>query len=137
MAESMWLHTHLIDDMFSVCREIFKGSVHYAWTSVPTYPSGTIGFLLCSTEGPVVDFKHPINPIEKLEGALNYRRELMSYNSDVHTDAFALPSFVKRDVKTFQLISPEIANISSLNLRSTILALLAAGKLLLLSILRY
>ncbi|CAM8959200.1 hypothetical protein QQ045_004341 [Rhodiola kirilowii] len=101
MAESMWLHTHLIDDMFSVCREIFKGSVHYAWTSVPTYPSGTIGFLLCSTEGPVVDFKHPINPIEKLEGALNYRRELMFYNSDVHTAAFALPSFVKREVKTF------------------------------------
>lgn len=38
MAESMWLHTHLIEDMLSICREIFKGSVHYAWTSVPTYP---------------------------------------------------------------------------------------------------
>lgn len=38
MAESMWLHTHLIEDMVSICREIFKGSVHYAWGSVPTYP---------------------------------------------------------------------------------------------------
>jgi spermidine synthase len=38
-AESMWLHTHLIQDMLSICRETFKGSVHYAWTSVPTYPS--------------------------------------------------------------------------------------------------
>lgn len=38
MAESMWLHTHLIQDMISVCRETFKGSVHYAWASVPTYP---------------------------------------------------------------------------------------------------
>jgi spermidine synthase len=37
-AESMWLHTHLIQDMLSICRETFKGSVHYAWTSVPTYP---------------------------------------------------------------------------------------------------
>lgn len=36
--ESMWLHTHLIKDMLSICREVFKGSVHYAWTSVPTYP---------------------------------------------------------------------------------------------------
>ncbi|RWW69931.1 hypothetical protein BHE74_00022430, partial [Ensete ventricosum] len=36
-AESMWLHTHLIQDMLSICREIFK-SVHYAWASVPTYP---------------------------------------------------------------------------------------------------
>lgn len=37
-AESMWLHTHLIQDMLSICHETFKGSVHYAWTSVPTYP---------------------------------------------------------------------------------------------------
>ena len=37
-AESMWLHTHLIQDMLSICSETFKGSVHYAWTSVPTYP---------------------------------------------------------------------------------------------------
>ena len=37
-AESMWLHTHLIQDMLSICRETFKGSVRYAWTSVPTYP---------------------------------------------------------------------------------------------------
>lgn len=38
MAESMWLHTHLIQDMVSICREIFKGCVCYAWASVPTYP---------------------------------------------------------------------------------------------------
>jgi len=27
MAESMWLHIHLIQDMISVCRETFKGYV--------------------------------------------------------------------------------------------------------------
>eukprot|EP00494_Astrolonche_serrata_P008639 UN08683 len=42
-AESMWLHTHLIQDMLSICCETFKGSVHYAWASVPTYSSGAIG----------------------------------------------------------------------------------------------
>lgn len=36
-AESMWLHTHLIQEMLSTCCEVFS-SVHYAWTSVPTYP---------------------------------------------------------------------------------------------------
>ncbi|KAL0299665.1 UNVERIFIED_CONTAM: Spermine synthase [Sesamum radiatum] len=82
MAESMWLHTHLIQDMISICRETFKGSVHYAWANVPTYPSGVIGFLLCATEGPPVDFKHPINPIEKLDGALEYQRQLKFYNSE-------------------------------------------------------
>ncbi|KAL0378514.1 UNVERIFIED_CONTAM: Spermine synthase [Sesamum radiatum] len=74
MAESMWLHTHLIQYVISICRETFKGSVHYAWANVSTYPNGVIGFLLCVTEGPPVDFKHPINPIEKLEGALEYQR---------------------------------------------------------------
>ncbi|KAL8537907.1 hypothetical protein ACS0TY_000016 [Phlomoides rotata] len=102
MAESMWLHTHLIQDMLSICHEIFKGSVRYAWASVPTYPSGVIGFLLCSTEGPPVDFVHPINPIEKLEGALEHRRQLMFYNSEIHRAAFALPSFVKREVKALK-----------------------------------
>ncbi|XP_024978809.1 spermine synthase-like [Cynara cardunculus var. scolymus] len=96
MAESMWLHTHLIQDMVTACREIFKGSVHYAWASIPTYPSGVIGFILCSTDGPAVDFKVPINPIEKLKGA--HRRELRFYNSEIHRAAFALPSFVKREV---------------------------------------
>ncbi|CAI0455906.1 unnamed protein product [Linum tenue] len=37
-AESLWLHMHLIQDIVSNCREIFKGSVNYAWTTVPTYP---------------------------------------------------------------------------------------------------
>ena len=42
-----------------------------------------IGFLLCSTEGPPVDFLNPINPIEKLDGALHFKRELRFYNSEV------------------------------------------------------
>lgn len=102
MAESMWLHTHLIQDMLSVCREIFKGSVCYAWTSVPTYPSGAIGYLLCSTEGPPVDFVHPINPIEDLNGALGHKRQLKFYNSEMHKAAFALPTFVKREVEALR-----------------------------------
>ncbi|KAF2315494.1 hypothetical protein GH714_039945 [Hevea brasiliensis] len=99
MAESMWLHTHLIEDMITVCCEIFKGSVHYAWASVPSYPSGVIGFLLCSTEGPPVDFLNPVNPIEKLKGAVKYKRELRFYNSEIHSAAFALPTFLKREVR--------------------------------------
>lgn len=42
-----------------------------------------IGFLLCATEGPPVDFVNPINPIEKLEGANEHKRELQFYNSEV------------------------------------------------------
>lgn len=37
-AESIWLHMHIIEDIVTNCRQIFKGSVNYAWTTVPTYP---------------------------------------------------------------------------------------------------
>lgn len=68
---------------------MFKSSVSYALTTVPTYLmyfchatlsgsfhlinkemlinlffSAVIGLMLCSTEGPPVDFKNPINLIE-------------------------------------------------------------------------
>ncbi|KAK4745481.1 hypothetical protein SAY87_011793 [Trapa incisa] len=100
MAESMWLHTHLIEDMISICKEIFRGSVHYAWTTVPTYPSGVIGFLLCSTEGPPVDFMNPVNPIEKVEGTGKHCTELRFYNTEMHSAAFAIPTFLRREVRS-------------------------------------
>uniref|UniRef100_A0A0D3F371 PABS domain-containing protein n=1 Tax=Oryza barthii TaxID=65489 RepID=A0A0D3F371_9ORYZ len=100
-AESMWLHTHLIQDMLSICRETFKGSVHYAWTSVPTYPSGVIGFLLCAKEGPPVNFLTPANPIEKLEGAMEAGRDIRFYNSEMHRAAFVLPTFARRELEAY------------------------------------
>ena len=35
------------------------------------------GFVICSTEGPVVDFRNPINPIEEQKVSTKY------YNSEV------------------------------------------------------
>ncbi|CAN6896643.1 unnamed protein product [Brassica oleracea] len=98
-AESLWLHMDIIEDIVSNCREIFKGSVNYAWTSVPTYPRhvfGVIGFMLCSTEGPDVDFKHPVNPIDdsKSSGPLKF------YNAEIHSAAFCLPSFAKKVIES-------------------------------------
>ncbi|MED6225180.1 Spermidine synthase 1 [Stylosanthes scabra] len=95
-AESIWLHMHIIEDIVANCRQIFKGSVNYAWTTVPTYPSGMIGFMLCSTEGPAVDFKHPVNLID--ENDQNSARPPKFYNSELHTAAFCLPSFAKRAI---------------------------------------
>jgi len=51
LAESMWLHTHLIQDMLAICQQTFKGAVHYAWTSVPTYPRY---YALISQDMPIV-----------------------------------------------------------------------------------
>ncbi|KAK9707367.1 hypothetical protein RND81_07G192700 [Saponaria officinalis] len=98
-AESIWLHMHIIEDIVSNCRDIFKGSVNYAWTTVPTYPSGVIGFMLCSTDGPTVDFKHPVNPIDKAEDNGTEKRPLKFYNAEIHSAAFCLPSFAKRVIE--------------------------------------
>ncbi|KAA8529555.1 hypothetical protein F0562_033646 [Nyssa sinensis] len=95
-AESIWLHMHIIEDIVKNCRQIFKGSVNYAWTTVPTYPSGVIGFMLCSTEGPPVDFKHPVNPIDANDSHCKSKGPLKFYNSEIHAAAFCLPSFAKK-----------------------------------------
>lgn len=42
-----------------------------------------IGFVLCSTEGPCVDFKHPVNPIDGDEYALDH--PLKFYNREVQS----------------------------------------------------
>ncbi|KAK4261298.1 hypothetical protein QN277_004317 [Acacia crassicarpa] len=94
-AESIWLHMNIIEGIVANCRQIFKGSVNYAWTTVPTYPSGVIGFMLCSTEGPPVDFKHPVNPIDQILSQKS-DKPLKFYNSEIHTAAFCLPSFAKK-----------------------------------------
>ncbi|KAJ7529066.1 hypothetical protein O6H91_15G032500 [Diphasiastrum complanatum] len=103
-AESPWLHMHIIKDIVSACRQTFKGSVNYAWTSVPTYPSGVIGFMLCSTEGPVVNFRQAINPIEKLdittnrngEPGVQVQKPLKYYNSEGLTNGWKCIGFATR-----------------------------------------
>ncbi|KAF9606929.1 hypothetical protein IFM89_030227 [Coptis chinensis] len=102
-AESIWLHMHIIEDIVANCREIFKGSVNYAWTTVPTYPSGVIGFMLCSTEGPPVDFKHPVNPIDENGSHTDVKAPLKFYNAEIHSAAFCLPSFAKKVIEARQM----------------------------------
>lgn len=46
-AESIWLHMHIIEQIIANCRQVFKGSVNYAWTTVPTYPTHVSSFSLC------------------------------------------------------------------------------------------
>ncbi|CAN0892903.1 Spermidine synthase 1 [Linum grandiflorum] len=99
-AESIWLHMHIIEDIVTNCRQIFKGSVNYAWTTVPTYPSGVIGFMLCSTEGTAMDFKHPTSLIDMNTDYNKARGPLKFYNSEIHAAAFCLPSFAKKVIES-------------------------------------
>ncbi|KAL0535415.1 hypothetical protein IC582_029745 [Cucumis melo] len=52
-ADSIWLNNFAMEDTITLCRNIFKGSVNYAWTSVPsyarqTYPKRTLYITLFS-----------------------------------------------------------------------------------------
>ncbi|GAQ81179.1 spermidine synthase [Klebsormidium nitens] len=99
-AESIWLHLPIIKDLAQACSHTFKGgSVNYAFTSVPTYPSGIIGFMLCSTAGPKVDFKHPKNPIDDSKNANKNLQPLKYYTKELHTAAFQLPKFAQDALK--------------------------------------
>lgn len=80
-----------------MCSEVFVGgSVSYAFTTIPTYPSGQIGMMLCSKAkaggAPPVDPRtakqSAPGPLPALEvGPLRY------YTPGVHAAAFALPHF--------------------------------------------
>ncbi|EEF52028.1 spermidine synthase 1, putative [Ricinus communis] len=94
-ADSLWRREFSLADCIARCRKEFKGSVSYAWCTTPAYVSGMIGFMLCSTEGPPVDFKHPINPLNP-ENYGVAKGPPMFYNSEIHTAAFCLPSFAKK-----------------------------------------
>lgn len=48
--ECQWLHLDFIEGVIAKVRDLFP-SVRYAYTTIPTYPSGQIGFLIASVDG--------------------------------------------------------------------------------------
>ncbi|XJO78461.1 hypothetical protein BDV3_002898 [Batrachochytrium dendrobatidis] len=85
--ECQWLHLPLIKTVLDASRKIYP-VVEYAWASVPTYPCGQIGFILCCNEAGR-SLKVPARQFPK-----DFERaNLKYYNSDVHSAAFVLPQF--------------------------------------------
>jgi len=86
--ECIWLHLDLIGDCMRSCTEVFP-SVDYCYTTIPTYPSGQIGFFVCST-APNKVFRTPCRPpAPSLEARLKY------YSPATHASAFVLPRFAE------------------------------------------
>jgi len=84
-AECQWLHLNLIKNMMDFSKPLFK-HVEYGFTTIPTYPSGQIGFLLLSMGDSCKV------PKRKLDVELKY------YNSDIHSAAFVLPQFTRKSL---------------------------------------
>ncbi|KAG6917779.1 hypothetical protein DXG01_001184 [Tephrocybe rancida] len=79
--ECLWLHLPLIAELRTMTRGLFPVA-EYAFTTIPTYPSGQIGFVLCSKEAGR-DLRTPLRKVPNTR----------YYNSEVHKAAFVLPEF--------------------------------------------
>ncbi|KAG2459298.1 EXOSX protein, partial [Polypterus senegalus] len=92
VGECQWLHLDLIKEMRTFCKSLFP-VVDYAYCTIPTYPSGQIGFMLCS-KNPETNFRQPERQLtsEEVESM-----NLKYYNSEIHKAAFVLPEFARKD----------------------------------------
>ncbi|XP_038579150.1 spermidine synthase-like [Micropterus salmoides] len=89
--ECHWLHLELIKEMRNFCKTLFP-VVDYAYTTIPTYPSGQIGFMLCS-KNPETNFKEPVRALSKEEMEnMNHKY----YNPEIHKASFVLPEFARK-----------------------------------------
>ena len=88
-AENQWLHLPLITKLRAACREVFPVA-EYAYTTIPTYPSGQIGFMVCCKDAGA-DVRVPLRswPVEEEEKQCRY------YNKEIHKASFILPTFAR------------------------------------------
>lgn len=92
--ECLWIHLALIEDLLKTTRSLFPVS-EYAFTTIPTYPSGQIGFMVCSKEAGR-DLSKPLRTVPNTR----------YYNSEVHKAAFVLPEFGRSLLKDGKDIRP-------------------------------
>ncbi|KAI9725613.1 MAG: putrescine aminopropyltransferase [Chrysothrix sp. TS-e1954] len=92
-SENQWLHLPLIASLVKSCKEIFP-VVEYAYTTIPTYPSGQIGFLVCCKDAKR-DVKKPIRSWSQDEEESLCRY----YNKEVHAASFVLPTFCRKKIR--------------------------------------
>ncbi|BFZ61643.1 putrescine aminopropyltransferase [Saitoella coloradoensis] len=89
-AECQWLHLPIIKELQKTCKKIFATAT-YAYTTIPTYPGGQIGFMVCSKDGSR-NVKEPLRSwTEEEEGKL-----CRYYNKEIHRAAFVLPTWVRQ-----------------------------------------
>ena len=92
-AENQWLHLSLITKLRKDCLEVFP-NVEYAYTTIPTYPSGQIGFMVCCKDKDR-NLKVPLRSWgeEEEEKLCKY------YNKAIHSASFVLPSFARKALR--------------------------------------
>lgn len=86
-AESMWVHLELIGKLSKSTKQLFPVA-DYAFTTIPTYPCGQIGFVVCSLDANR-NVREPLRTVPNCS----------YYNNQVHRAAFVLPEFTRRVIE--------------------------------------
>eukprot|EP00730_Choanoeca_flexa_P015090 TRINITY_DN6841_c0_g1_i1.p1 TRINITY_DN6841_c0_g1~~TRINITY_DN6841_c0_g1_i1.p1 ORF type:complete len:291 (+),score=77.77 TRINITY_DN6841_c0_g1_i1:51-923(+) len=89
--ECLWLHLDLIKSMQTFCKTLFP-VVSYGYLTIPTYPSGQIGCLLCSKN----DSTKFHQPLRVLSEEQQDSMQLKYYTPEIHQAAFILPRFAQK-----------------------------------------
>ncbi|CAE6344598.1 unnamed protein product [Rhizoctonia solani] len=113
--EALWVHLDLISELLASVGSIFPVA-EYAFTTIPTYPSGQIGFMLGSKE-PGRDLRVPVR---QLEGC-------RYWNQDVHRAAFVLPEFARSMLKEGKDLRPHLGPVLAADAKERKILLLGSG----------
>ena len=84
------MHLSMIAELKKSVKTVFPVA-EYGWTTIPTYPSGQIGFMVCSKDGSR-DVKKPLRKVSEVEEDKLFKY----YSSKVHEAAFVLPKFAEK-----------------------------------------
>ena len=103
-AETTWLDLDLIQHLANESKEVYD-SVQYAYTQIPTYPCGMIGFLICSLapeaeESKDAEKRRAAAACDKPRRVFSEKQlaELKYYSTEMHSAAFVLPAFAARAI---------------------------------------
>lgn len=95
--ESPMFHSETFVALNKCLKQVFSGSqVHTLMFHAPTYPSGmwSLQMAIKGQYHPTLDFK------KDSAAKFSQTHDLKYYNEDLHTSAFALPTFVKKMLNT-------------------------------------
>lgn len=95
--ESFYFDLEFIIGFLAMARTAFP-RVGFAYTMMPSYTGGHIGFVMCSTSPDVV-FEEPVRCYTDEEIS---QMDLRYYNTAIHRAAFVLPQFVKKALEPAQ-----------------------------------
>ena len=103
--ECMWLHLHLIAPLIQSISQQYA-TVEYAYTTIPTYPSGQIGFIIATKQQPASDNSSSSDTATAITTCRIPQRtmdETMAasmkyYTTELHNAAFVLPAFAHRAI---------------------------------------